>query len=148
MPPGKCGPRCSFNISHTLICNKIVDHPGAVGASPVGPAPSLTAPNHYLNQYWPIINEAVWQSFESNSTAYGEATILYDEFDNCYDFKTIATCRSGQRVYVAVPLTYSMEICEEWLTCLEAPRRAMQLPTKVHQHIETPIKWSRVCRRH
>ena len=29
----------------------------------------LMAPSHYLNQYWPLINEVLWHSPENNSTA-------------------------------------------------------------------------------
>ena len=47
-----CYGRCSFenqtyrqtsNISHTLVGNKIIEHPDVVGASPVGAAPTTSA---------------------------------------------------------------------------------------------------------
>ena len=33
----------TFNISHTLIANKIVDHSDVVGALPVGTAPTTSS---------------------------------------------------------------------------------------------------------
>ena len=33
----------TFNISHTLVGNKIVDHSDVVGASPVGAAPTTSS---------------------------------------------------------------------------------------------------------
>ena len=35
--------RKTFNISRTLVCNKIVDHSEVVGASPVGAAPTTSS---------------------------------------------------------------------------------------------------------
>ena len=35
--------RKTSNISHTLVCNKLVDHSGVVGASPVGAAPTTSS---------------------------------------------------------------------------------------------------------
>ena len=35
--------RQTFNIKHTLVGNKIVDHPDVVGASPVGAAPTTSS---------------------------------------------------------------------------------------------------------
>ena len=35
--------RQNFNVSHTLIGNKIVDHSDAVGAAPVGAAPTASS---------------------------------------------------------------------------------------------------------
>ena len=35
--------RKTSNISHTLVCNKIVDHSDVVGASPVGAAPTTSS---------------------------------------------------------------------------------------------------------
>ena len=37
------GYRQTFNISLTLVGNKIVDHSGVVGASPVGGAPTTSS---------------------------------------------------------------------------------------------------------
>ena len=34
--------RQTSNISHTLVVNKLVDHPDEVGASPVGAAPTTS----------------------------------------------------------------------------------------------------------
>ena len=38
-----CIPFIVFNISHTLVGNKIVDHSDVVGASPVGAAPTTSS---------------------------------------------------------------------------------------------------------
>ena len=35
--------RKTSNISHTLVCTKIVDHSDVVGASPVGAAPTTSS---------------------------------------------------------------------------------------------------------
>ena len=43
----------------------------------------LTAPSHYLDQYWLLICEVVLHPTEGNFTANVQATILYNEFENC-----------------------------------------------------------------
>ena len=57
----------------------------------------LTAPSHYLIQYWLLISELLWHSFESNFTASAQAAILYSKFEN-NTFQIIATCPRGQWV--------------------------------------------------
>ena len=42
----------------------------------------LPTPSHYLNQCWLIISGVLWHLPESNFTASGQATILYNEFKN------------------------------------------------------------------
>ena len=49
----------------------------------------LTAPSHYLNQCWPLINEILWHSSESNCTASAQVINLYHKFKN-HTFKIIA----------------------------------------------------------
>ena len=46
--------RITFNISHTLAGNKIADHPNAVGASPVGAAPTTSSfsTQHMASMDW------------------------------------------------------------------------------------------------
>ena len=41
-------------ISHTLVCSKIVNHSGVVGASPVGAAPTTSSFStyHLASMYW------------------------------------------------------------------------------------------------
>ena len=46
----------------------------------------LTAPSHYLNQYWLLIREVLWHSPGRNFTVSVQATILYNEFEN-YTYK-------------------------------------------------------------
>ena len=48
------------------------------------------APCHYLNQCWYFINEVQCHSSESDFTASGQATILYNEFEN-HTFNITAT---------------------------------------------------------
>ena len=43
---------------------------------------SLTAPNHYRNQFWLPISKGFLHSSESHFTATAHATILYHEFEN------------------------------------------------------------------
>ena len=57
----------------------------------------LTAPSHYLNQFWLLINEVLWYSPESNFPKGAQAVILYNEFVN-YTFEITATSSRGQRV--------------------------------------------------
>ena len=54
----------------------------------------LAAPSHYLSQYWLIISKVLSHRLESNLTAIGHATILY-EFEK-YIFEVIATFSRGQ----------------------------------------------------
>ena len=55
----------------------------------------LTAPNHYLNQCWFLINEALSHSSEINFAASAPATILYNEFQ-FHIFESITTPPRGQ----------------------------------------------------
>ena len=57
----------------------------------------LTARNHYLNQWWLLMSEVLWHSFESNFTASAQGTLLYNEFKN-FTFKIPATSPRGQWV--------------------------------------------------
>ena len=57
----------------------------------------LTAPSHYLNQYWRYITETLWQSSESNFTASTQAAILRNEFEN-FGSKIIVRTSRGQWV--------------------------------------------------
>ena len=41
----------------------------------------LTAPSHYLNQYWLPISKVMWHSTESNLTVHSLAIILYSDFE-------------------------------------------------------------------
>ena len=61
----------------------------------------LTAPSHYLNQYWPPICEVLWHSSESNFTVdmSAQATILYNEFEN-HNFKITVTFPRRQWVKI------------------------------------------------
>ena len=70
----------------------------------------LTAPSHYLNQYWFLISEALWDSPDSNFTVSVQPTILYNRFEN-YVFDIIATSRRDQRVnYFAVHLEHLLQV--------------------------------------
>ena len=71
----------------------------------------LMAPSHYLNQCWLLINEVLWHSSESNSTANAKVTSLCDEFED-YTFKISATSTSGQWVN-----TYFLKFYHERWTC-------------------------------
>ena len=42
----------TFNIGHTLLSNKIVDHSDVVGASPVGTAPTTYSQHHSQLNTW------------------------------------------------------------------------------------------------
>ena len=55
----------------------------------------LSAPSHYLNQYWILISEVLWHSLKSNFAARAQGTILYNEFEN-HTLKIIATSTRGQ----------------------------------------------------
>ena len=43
-----------------------------------------------LNQYWRLISEVLWYSYESNLTACAQATVLYNEFES-HLFEIIVT---------------------------------------------------------
>ena len=47
----------------------------------------LTAPSHYLNQYWLTMSDVLWHPPESNFATSIQVTILYNEFGN-YTFNT------------------------------------------------------------
>ena len=55
----------------------------------------LTAPSHYLNQCWCLINEVVWHSSESSFRAIAQAVILYNEFEN-HTFEISAISPKGE----------------------------------------------------
>ena len=66
----------------------------------------LTAPSHYLNQYWLGINNGLWHSSESNFIDSAKATILYNEF--CimkFYIKLLLTSLSCQKVKAVRRLT-------------------------------------------
>ena len=62
----------------------------------------LTAPSHYLNQYWFIISEALWHSSKINFTSNAQTTILYNEFEND-NFEIITTSPRGHWVNSSGP---------------------------------------------
>ena len=43
----------------------------------------LTAPNHYLNQYWLIINGVLWHSPKINFQGSAHCVNFYNEFEKC-----------------------------------------------------------------
>ena len=48
----------------------------------------LSAPSHYLNQFWLIINEAVWDLAKSNSTE-TVLDITHNEVFENYKFENV-----------------------------------------------------------
>ena len=60
----------------------------------------LTAPSHYLIQYWLLVREVLWHSPESNFTMSDQVTILYNEFEN-HTFKIIATPPRGHSLWLS-----------------------------------------------
>ena len=61
----------------------------------------LIAPNHHLNQYWLLINEVLWHSPESNSTANAQVNILCNEFEKLYFWNS---CHISQGPPGAIPI--------------------------------------------
>ena len=57
----------------------------------------LTAPSHYLNQWWLLFSEDLWQSHERSFAASTQATVLYNEFEK-HTFKSTATSAKVQWV--------------------------------------------------
>ena len=63
----------------------------------------LTAPTHYLSQYWIFIWVVLWHSFESNFPLNAYNIILYDEFE-IYILNTTATSpRANEKCQYASP---------------------------------------------
>ena len=54
----------------------------------------LTAPSHYLNQFWFVISEVPWHLPESNITESARAATLYDEFEK-YSLKNLCHISQG-----------------------------------------------------
>ena len=67
----------------------------------------LTAPSHYLDQYWLLICEVVLHPTEGNFTANVQATILYNEFENC----TFEISQGEWVNCVAAQIRYKLEDC-------------------------------------
>ena len=63
----------------------------------------LTAPGHYLNQHWLLINEVPWHAPESNFAVRSQATILYNEFEN-HDLEITVTSPRCQWIKWVSPL--------------------------------------------
>ena len=57
----------------------------------------LTAPSHYLNQFWLPISKVLWHSSGNNLRASVQAIILYNEFEH-YTFKFAVTSPRNQWV--------------------------------------------------
>ena len=60
----------------------------------------LTAPSHYLNQWWLFLSEVLWHSHESNFSASAKATIIYRLYKD-FEYQTFqftATFPRGQWV--------------------------------------------------
>ena len=57
----------------------------------------LTAPSHYLNQFWLITSGVLWRSPQGNFTANASVIILYSDFEN-HISKFTATSPRGQWV--------------------------------------------------
>ena len=55
------------------------------------------SPSHYLNQFWLLIINFLWHPHESNFMASTQATILYNEFENCI-FRISTTSPRGKWV--------------------------------------------------
>ena len=55
----------------------------------------LTAPNHYLNQCWLLVDETMLHSPERNLAVSAQATVMYNEFEHC-TFKIIVTSSKYQ----------------------------------------------------
>ena len=69
----------------------------------------LTVLNLYLNKCWLSISEVLWHWHESNFTASGPATILYNVFEN-YKFKITALSPRGQWVNLCqLPAPYFIQ---------------------------------------
>ena len=67
-----------------------------------GMACCMTAPSHYLNQYWLLIGKVQWHSSESHFEVRAQVTILYNEFEN-YIPKDSATAPKAQWVNLRLP---------------------------------------------
>ena len=88
----------------------------------------LTAPRHYLNQCWLIINAFLWQSPESNFTVSAQDIKLSIEFE-IHIFKNKNTSLMGH-----------------WINMLLPPPPPPPPPTLLHQNKHCPLpRWSCSC---
>ena len=69
---------------------------------------TLTAPSHYMNQCWYLINEVLWHSLESSFTATATATFLFNKFEN-HIFNISAT--PPMRQWVQIQHLYLFHQC-------------------------------------
>ena len=67
----------------------------------------LTAPSHYLNQCWLIINEVQWHSYLSNFTTNASTISHWNLFEKCMSKISFKSFR-GHWVNHAIPLAESM----------------------------------------
>ena len=77
----------------------------------------LTAPSHYLNQYWLIISKIQWHPSESNFTRHTSAIIHWNKLKN-YLSKILLKSRRGQwvKTYIFICLHHVADMTSYWLS--------------------------------
>ena len=74
------------------------------------------APSHYLNQFWLLIINFLWHPHESNFMASTQATILYNDFENCI-FRISATSPRGKWVNSLRPRQNRRHFADDVFKC-------------------------------